>query len=289
MNDLWAAKMIIAFGADLNCQNRFGDTPLDLVSDARNQGEHHEIHEMLTVLHAAPGGSTSPTSPYSLQPLNESINSITNESYDIEESQQLGTYLDDKRHTAFVFKLEELLSKQNLEFSVNTNVSLPPGMMDNLGTHTFFDAMIARQNQLLRINEWKSTVEFKKGSGSRMLYLDGGGVRGLIEIEVLERIEALTGRRITELFDWIIGTSTGGILALCLVYRKPDCHQACLDITVLPFVYKGTCTCSCKNVSCSLRIFCIQRFSIVNFLCKKILYKRMKHFLIDHSRKYFSV
>lgn len=222
MNDIWAAKVLIVFGADINCPNRFRDTPLDLVSHAFEQGEHHEIHEMLTLLHAMPGGGMSPTM-YSLQPLNESLNSITNESYDIEESQQLGTYLDAKRHTAFVFKLEELLSKQNLEFSVNTNISVPLGMIDNHGT--FFDAMIARQNQLLRINEWKSTVEFKKGSGSRMLYLDGGGIRGLIEIEVLGRIESLTGRRITELFDWVIGTSTGGILALCLVYCKSDCHQ----------------------------------------------------------------
>ena len=220
MNDIWPAKILIAFGADINCPNRFQDTPLDLVSRAFELGEHHEIHEMLTLLHAMPGGGLSPTSFYSLQPLNESLNSITNESYDIEESQQLGTYLDGKRHTAFVFKLEEMLAKQNLEFSVNTNVSLPPGMDDFHGT--FFDAMIARQNQLLRINEWKSTVEFKRGSGSRMLYLDGGGIRGLIEIEVLERIETLTGRRITELFDWIVGTSTGGIVALCLVYCKSD-------------------------------------------------------------------
>ena len=32
------------------------------------------------------------------------------------------------------------------------------------------------------------------------------------------RLEEATGRKITELFDWIIGTSTGGIIALGLVY-----------------------------------------------------------------------
>ena len=52
----------------------------------------------------------------------------------------------------------------------------------------------------------------------RILCLDGGGMKGLIQIEVLLQIEKSTGRRITELFDWIVGTSTGGIVALGLVY-----------------------------------------------------------------------
>ena len=34
------------------------------------------------------------------------------------------------------------------------------------------------------------------------------------------QLEEATGRRITELFDWIVGTSTGGIIALALVYGE---------------------------------------------------------------------
>jgi calcium-independent phospholipase A2 len=56
--------------------------------------------------------------------------------------------------------------------------------------------------------------------GSRILCLDGGGMRGLIQIEILSIIERLSGRKIVDLFDWIIGTSTGGIVALGLVYGK---------------------------------------------------------------------
>ncbi len=63
-----------------------------------------------------------------------------------------------------------------------------------------------------------SPLEFRVEGGSRILSLDGGGIRGLIQIENLMEIERRTGKRITELFDWIIGTSTGGIIALALVY-----------------------------------------------------------------------
>ena len=56
--------------------------------------------------------------------------------------------------------------------------------------------------------------------GNKVLFLDGGGVKGLVQIEILCQIEERTGKKITELFDWIVGTSTGGILALGLVYGK---------------------------------------------------------------------
>ena len=65
-----------------------------------------------------------------------------------------------------------------------------------------------------------SEMEKFKRAGSRILCLDGGGIRGLIQLEVLGQLEKETGRKITELFDWIIGTSTGGIIALGLVYGK---------------------------------------------------------------------
>ena len=57
----------------------------------------------------------------------------------------------------------------------------------------------------------------------RLLALDGGGIRGIFTLEVLARIEALlrarTGRPdlvLADYFDYIAGTSTGGIIATCL-------------------------------------------------------------------------
>lgn len=64
--------------------------------------------------------------------------------------------------------------------------------------------------------------------GDRVLCLDGGGIKGLILIEMLLVIERITGKRIVELFDWIVGTSTGGILALAMVYSK--CKDASMPM-----------------------------------------------------------
>lgn len=54
----------------------------------------------------------------------------------------------------------------------------------------------------------------------KVLSIDGGGIRGIIPAMVLTEIEKRTQKPISELFDLIAGTSTGGILALGLT--KPN-------------------------------------------------------------------
>ena len=73
------------------------------------------------------------------------------------------------------------------------------------------DEAISLAHQLREMHKFKR-------AGSRILCLDGGGMRGLVQIELLSQLESKTGRKITELFDWIIGTSTGAVIALGLVY-----------------------------------------------------------------------
>ncbi len=196
----------MAFGADINAQNNLDDTPLDMLS-SRDSPE--EIHELFMRLYALPGGRKKDTKPSFL---NESLNSIINERYEIEHSERLGVYFTEERLTAFVFKLEQILRKDDLVFSLRSQGD------ERHSSGTFFDPLIAREKQGQAIQEWKSTLEFKRGVGSRVLFLDGGGIRGLIQIEVLTLIMKMTGREISDLFDWIVGTSTGAIVALGMVY-----------------------------------------------------------------------
>ena len=66
----------------------------------------------------------------------------------------------------------------------------------------------------------QESIGRRQRRGDRVLCLDGGGIKGLILIELLSCIEKSTGKKIIDLFDWFVGTSTGGILALALVYSK---------------------------------------------------------------------
>lgn len=52
-----------------------------------------------------------------------------------------------------------------------------------------------------------------------ILVIDGGGLRGIIPIRILEKVEELTGKKIQESFDMLAGTSTGGLIASCMSLR----------------------------------------------------------------------
>ena len=58
----------------------------------------------------------------------------------------------------------------------------------------------------------------------RMLAVDGGGVRGIVPLVWLMRLEAVTGKRVQELFDAFIGTSIGAaiVCGLSLGHRPDD-------------------------------------------------------------------
>lgn len=78
---------------------------------------------------------------------------------------------------------------------------------------------------LIHPDRWNSLRgRYEQEKPRKMLALDGGGIRGLVTLGILEKIEMLvkqkTGQKLGEYFDYIAGTSTGAIIAAGLSRGK---------------------------------------------------------------------
>uniref|UniRef100_A0A3B4UIE6 phospholipase A2 n=1 Tax=Seriola dumerili TaxID=41447 RepID=A0A3B4UIE6_SERDU len=93
------------------------------------------------------------------------------------------------------------------------------------------------------MNRGKSEVDgpkMEKKRMDRLLCLDGGGIKGLVLIQMLIALEKEAGRPTRELFDWVAGTSTGGILALAIIHGKSMEYLRCLYFRMKEQVFKGS-------------------------------------------------
>ena len=65
---------------------------------------------------------------------------------------------------------------------------------------------------------------YKDERPRKMLAIDGGGIRGLISLGILRRLEMLLGQnqganfRLSDYFDYVAGTSTGATVAAGLAH-----------------------------------------------------------------------
>lgn len=96
--------------------------------------------------------------------------------------------------------------------------------------------IISRANEALALIGYHRPP---RGRGIRMLSIDGGGTRGLIAIETLLRLERLCGQPVHQMFDFVIGSSTGALLAsLIFLMKTPldQCKELYLDRSAKMFV-----------------------------------------------------
>ncbi|KAL6812923.1 acyl transferase/acyl hydrolase/lysophospholipase [Trichoderma sp. SZMC 28013] len=95
--------------------------------------------------------------------------------------------------------------------------------------------------------QWPSPAQVRykpEEAGVRVLCLDGGGVRGIVELVILHEIEKALGGHvpIQSFFDLIVGTSAGGMIALGLGIRNlriDDCLSRFKALCQKFFVKRG--------------------------------------------------
>ena len=85
----------------------------------------------------------------------------------------------------------------------------------------------------------ESQVEAEDRRLFQILCLDGGGIRGIFPAGILARLEETYGVRIADCFDLIVGTSTGGIIALGLGKGMPPAEIESFYVERGPKIFAG--------------------------------------------------
>lgn len=240
--DIESAKVLVAFGANINATNQDGKTPLDLLRP--------DIEGMHTAVSISTSSSNEPSpSPEHNSSSGKPRHRFTQQRPSKKSASRLKCIELMKSIGGVGYEFASRLSsvpsvqpfpqvpsssptlsqhrKSNLEVldweaQITSHYSdLERNIQSRLQNNTRAgrEAVFSADSAISLAVQLQEMTLFQK-AGSRVLCLDGGGIRGLIQLEILSQLEIKTGRRITELFDWIVGTSTGGIIALGLVYGQ---------------------------------------------------------------------
>ena len=207
-------KTAIVFGADINKPGCNQFTPLDLVI---SDGTLSSIERILLEL-GAKGGTQKMTECHEQKKIPR-LYSFAQKMKPPKKTQRLNANekISECMNDNGIRKLYN-----ELEISVVRRMSVSA----TIGGADDAYALVMQQRELALFNRTQPKPKKKVGTGfgirggSRILCLDGGGIKGLVQLQVLMELEERTQRKITDLFDWIVGTSTGGVIALAMVYGE---------------------------------------------------------------------
>ncbi|XP_057598415.1 85/88 kDa calcium-independent phospholipase A2 isoform X5 [Hippopotamus amphibius kiboko] len=111
----------------------------------------------------------------------------------------------------------------------------PPISLNNLELQDLVQISRARKPAFIL-----SSTRDEKRTHDHLLCLDGGGVKGLVIIQLLIAIEKASGVATKDLFDWVAGTSTGGILALAILHSKSMAYMRGVYFRMKDEVFRGS-------------------------------------------------
>lgn len=213
-------RIAIIFGADINKQGCNQFTALDLVI---NNGRLTAIEAILMELGAK--GSTEKLAASSEK---KKIPRLCSFAQKMRPPKREHRFKKDDKISEYINSQGVSKLYNELEINVVRRLS----MSATMGGADDAYALVLQQRELALFNRTQPKPKKKTGTafglrgGSRILFLDGGGVKGLVQLEVLIQLEERTQSKIPDLFDWIVGTSTGGVIALAMVYGELMNHRS---------------------------------------------------------------
>uniref|UniRef100_A0A8C9WTP5 phospholipase A2 n=1 Tax=Sander lucioperca TaxID=283035 RepID=A0A8C9WTP5_SANLU len=128
------------------------------------------------------------------------------------------------------------------DVEIHNDLGETPGLIAARTSKGFEDIMYmgAAVSAMSRSKSEVDGPRMEKRKMDRLLCLDGGGIKGLVLIQMLIALEREAGQPTRELFDWVAGTSTGGILALAIIHGKSMEYLRCLYFRMKEQVFKGS-------------------------------------------------
>lgn len=103
----------------------------------------------------------------------------------------------------------DLPNLEQVKNSYSTRGSIPESITRTI---EIFLCNIRKMESNEHFQKDKKDIVLKNSKKFRVLSISGGGSRGIIPSLILMRLEQITGRHVTELFDLFIGTSTGAMI-----------------------------------------------------------------------------
>ncbi len=248
--------MLTAFGASVNDVNRNNLTPLALSKSKATKYFLRKMDSWTGVSYEETGdfGFTlvpDPSSPTRMPVVSEAVDSTVDQTRrDQVDASVEASYRHARNHGELPLSPQgrEEVDSEQVQLLKSVGGSVVQDTIQSNGTHLpkekipyednflerkqylQLDDMLRKQvndldsistpDEIVACHKQRKELAIYKRTGNRILCLDGGGMKALVELDVLSSIEKHTGKKITELFDWIVGTSTGGIIALGLVYGE---------------------------------------------------------------------
>ncbi|CAD5215806.1 unnamed protein product [Bursaphelenchus okinawaensis] len=203
-------RLLLSLGADPNVINNHGDSPRHLAAKLNEE----DLLKTLVICgakrcpHSKSGCVSGCVNERSVRFLSRT--SVSSEA----------TVAPSPRSLATIEKIEH--REEHLDH--------PWNRLHEVEHQAIFEEMIEFLNKM---------IEQKKENNKKLcvLSLDGGGIRGLVIVQILLEIERVMGEPIFPYFDWIAGTSTGALVAtgMCQGKTLRQCQMVYLRFKDLIF------------------------------------------------------